>query len=253
MGTPPNLSLARIYQITFPEAPPIAFGQWILLGLPVTALMLAVIWLMITQVFYRVPADITVDSAVLDDEMRRLGPPTFEQRAVMAVFATTAVLWVFRRRLDIGIVSIPGWSELLPNPELIDDGTIAITMASLLFLIPTRTPGAPARRLMGPDVIPRLPWNIVLLFGGGFALAHGFQVTGLSEQIGTLFVGLSSVPPLPPDRADLLRPLLPDRVDVEHGDHGDDSPDPGGGRRRRRGGSAHAHDSGYDLRLGAPS
>ena len=196
VGTPPNLSLARIYQITFPEAPPIAFGQWILLGLPVTALMLAVIWLMITQVFYRVPADITVDSAVLDDEMRRLGPPTFEQRAVMAVFATTAVLWVFRRRLDIGIVSIPGWSELLPNPELIDDGTIAITMASLLFLIPTRTPGAPARRLMGPDVIPRLPWNIVLLFGGGFALAHGFQVTGLSEQIGTLFVGLSSVPPL---------------------------------------------------------
>ena len=196
VGTPPNLSLARIYQITFPEAPPIAFGQWILMGLPMTALMLAVIWFMITQVFYRVPPDVTVDDAVLDDEVRRLGAPTFEQRAVMAVFTATAFLWVFRRRLDIGVVSIPGWSELLPNPELIDDGTVAITMASLLFLIPTRTPGAPAPRLMGPDVIPRLPWNIVLLFGGGFALAHGFQVTGLSEAIGTLFVGLGAVPPL---------------------------------------------------------
>ena len=196
VGTPPNLSLARIFQITFPDAPPITFGQWILLGLPVTILMLGVIWLLITQVFYRVPAHITVAREVLDDEMQRLGPPTFEQRAVMAVFTATALLWVFRRRLDLGIVSIPGWSDLLPNPELIDDGTVAITMASLLFLIPTRTPGASAPRLMGPDVIPRLPWNIVLLFGGGFALAHGFGVTGLSEQIGTLFVGLSAVPPL---------------------------------------------------------
>ena len=82
------------------------------------------------------------------------------------------------------------------GPSLIDDGTIAIAMASLLFFIPTRTPGAPARRLMGSDVIPKLPWNIVLLFGGGFALAHGFQVTGLAVFVGEAFIGLASVSPL---------------------------------------------------------
>ena len=68
-------------------------------------------------------------------------------------------------------------------------------MAGLLFLIPTRTPDAPAPTLAGRDIIPRLPWNIVLLFGGGFALAYGFQVTGLSILIGNGFAGLAGVPP----------------------------------------------------------
>ena len=196
VGTPPNLSFARIFHITFPEAPVISFGQWILMGLPITVLMLAVIWLFLTQIFYRTPEHITVDPEVVESEMRKLGPVSFEERAILVVFTTTALLWVFRRRLEVGPVSIPGWSELLPNPSLIDDGTVAIAMASLLFFIPTRAAGAPARRLMGADVIPRLPWNIVLLFGGGFALAHGFQVTGLSALIGENFAGLSSVSPI---------------------------------------------------------
>ena len=65
----------------------------------------------------------------------------------------------------------------------------------ILFLIPTRTADAPAPTLAGRDIIPRLPWNIVLLFGGGFALAYGFQVTGLSILIGNAFAGLAGVPP----------------------------------------------------------
>ena len=149
MGTPPNLSFLRIFQITFPDAPLISFGQWILLGLPITVLMLGAIWLLLTQLFFRASEHITVDPDVVAGEVRKLGPVSFEQRAVMLVFSTTALLWVFRRRLEIGPISIPGWSEMLPNPSLIDDGTVAIAMASLLFFIPTRTPGAPARRLYG--------------------------------------------------------------------------------------------------------
>ena len=196
VGTPPNLSFARIYQITFPQAPPIAFGEWILLGLPVTLLMLVAIWLMITQVFYRSPDHLTIDPGVVEEEVEKLGPVSFEERAVLGVFAATAFLWVFRRRLEVGVVSIPGWSELLPYPGLIDDGTVAIAMASLLFFIPTRTEGTESPRIMGPDIIPRLPWDIVLLFGGGFALAHGFQVTGLSAFVGEQFAGLSDVSPI---------------------------------------------------------
>ncbi len=196
VGTPPNLSFARIYQITFPEAEAITFGDWILVGLPITMLMLCAIWFLTTQVFFRTPDHVTVDDMVVQREVTKLGAVSFEQRAVFAVFVSTALLWVFRRPLNIGAVTVPGWSDLLPNPGLIDDGTIAITMASLMFLIPTRTAGASAPRLMGPDVIPRLPWNIVLLFGGGFALAHGFQVTGLSAFIGEQFAGLSSISPI---------------------------------------------------------
>ena len=195
VGTPPNLSLARIFEITFPDAPPLVFGQWLLMAAPISLLLLAMAWLLITRLFFRVPAHVTVDREVVDEQARALGPVSYEEKAVLAVFGLTAILWVFRLPLQLGIVTIPGWSQLLPFPDLIDDGTVAITMAGILFLIPTRAPDAGAPRLAGGDIIPRLPWNIVLLFGGGFALAYGFQVTGLSVLIGNAFAGLAGVPP----------------------------------------------------------
>lgn len=196
VGTPPNLSLQRIFQITFPDAPPITFGQWVVMALPITVVMLTIAWLLITRVFFRVPDDVTVDSEVVGSEIRKLGPISFEEGVVLTVFATTALLWVFRAPIQIGAFAIPGWSQLLPHGELIDDATIAIAMASLLFLIPTRSEDAESPTVMGPDVVTRLPWNIVLLFGGGFALAHGFQVTGLARYIGEQFGGLATVPPI---------------------------------------------------------
>ena len=196
MGTPPNLSLERIFQITFPEAPPISFGVWFVMAAPISMLLLACAWVLITQVFCRIPPEVAVDREVLESEARKLGPVSFEERVILAVFAATAVLWVFRAPIVIGGLTIPGWSGLLPYGHLIDDGTVAIAMAGILFLVPARSPGAPSRTVMGPDVVRGLPWNIVLLFGGGFALAHGFQVTGLARFIGGGFGGLGSVPPV---------------------------------------------------------
>ncbi|MDH3733830.1 MAG: SLC13 family permease [Gemmatimonadota bacterium] len=196
VGTPPNLSLQRIFAISFPDAPAITFGQWILMGLPMSIVLIIIAWLLLTRVFFRVPDEVSVDGEALNEEKAKLGPVAFEERAVLIVFALTAVLWVFRAPIDIGALTIPGWSQLLPYGSLIDDATVAITMASILFLVPTRSEGATSATVMGPDVLPRLPWNIVLLFGGGFALAHGFQVTGLAEFLGGKFMGLASVPPL---------------------------------------------------------
>jgi sodium-dependent dicarboxylate transporter 2/3/5 len=195
VGTPPNLSFVRIFEILFPEAPPIAFGQWLIMGLPVGLTMILVAWVLITRVFYRAPADLTVNREVVRSERAALGRISFEEKAVMAVFAATALLWVFRVDLEIGVATIPGWSRLLPHPEMIDDGTIAIAMASLLFFVPTKDRSRGDHRIMGPNVIPRLPWDIVLLFGGGFALAAGFQRTGLAQIIGDQFQALGSMPP----------------------------------------------------------
>jgi sodium-dependent dicarboxylate transporter 2/3/5 len=195
VGTPPNLSFVRIFQILFPDAPAIAFGQWIVMALPIGIVMLVVAWLLITRVFYRTSDAIKVDDDVIVAERSQLGAISYEEKVVLAVFAATAVLWVFRVDLQVGFTSIPGWSRLLPEPDMIDDGTVAITMASVLFFIPTRNRTEGDRRIMGPDVIPRLPWNIVLLFGGGFALAAGFQQTGLAQIIGNQFEALGSLPP----------------------------------------------------------
>ena len=203
VGTPPNLSFQRIFEILFPEAPAIAFGHWMVVALPIGAIMLAVSWFLITHVIFRAPEGVNVDTQVVERERAKLGPISHEERAVLVVFALTALLWVFRADLRIGdAITIPGWSGLLPFGGLLDDGTVAIGMASVLFFIPTRKRasggkgGEPAdARVMGADVIPRLPWNIVLLIGGGFALASGFQQTGLAQLIGDQFGVLGALPP----------------------------------------------------------
>jgi sodium-dependent dicarboxylate transporter 2/3/5 len=195
VGTPPNLSFVRIFAITFPGAPEISFGPWLLVGFPISAIMLVIIWLLLTRVFFRVPPHVTIDRAVVQSERHSLGRVAFEEKVVAAVFATTALLWVFRVRLDLGFVSLPGWSGLLADPSLVDDGTVAIAMAALMFFIPTRTPGARTAMVADAEVVTRLPWDIVLLFGGGFALAYGFRSTGLSQLIGERFAGLAAAPP----------------------------------------------------------
>ncbi len=212
VGTPPNLAFQRIFEITFPDAPLIAFGQWVAAALPIGAVLLAVTWLLVTKVFYRAPATLQAGRGVIQEERRALGRITREERIVSVVFGLTALLWVFRRDLELGFASVPGWSRLLPYPDLLDDGTVAIAMASVLFFIPARRPppggsaGAAAlpsggligrvlkNRVMGPEVIPRVPWNIVLLFGGGFALAGGFQETGLAGLIGNHLAVLAAMP-----------------------------------------------------------
>ena len=194
VGTPPNLSFIRIFAILFPEAPPIAFGPWLVLALPIGLTLLTIAWFLITRVFYRTSDDITVDRAVVEVERSKLGSISYEESVILTVFATTAMLWVFRVDLQLGFFTLPGWSRLLPFQGMIDDGTIAITMASLLFFIPTRNRESGAERIMERDVIPRLPWNIVLLFGGGFALAAGFQQTGLAQIIGNQFEIFSILP-----------------------------------------------------------
>ena len=195
VGTPPNLSFARIFEITFPDAEPIAFGQWLVMAFPITLAMLTIVWLLLTRVFFRFSDSFDVDHDVVEREYVALGEMSHEERAVLAVFAATAIGWIFRKDLVLGMLTIPGWSRLIPRADLIDDATVAVAMAMILFFIPTRSPKAACPMVMGVDVFSKIPWHIVLLFGGGFALAQGFRQTGLSEFIGVRFAGLEGVPP----------------------------------------------------------
>lgn len=196
VGTPPNLSFVQIFQITFPEAEPVAFGDWLLMALPISVLMLVIVWLILTRLLFQIPAQLKIDQEIINKQYKTLGSMSFEEKAVMLVFSLTACLWVFRKNLNIGFISIPGWSQWLPYPSMIDDATVALTMAMLLFIIPTRSQNVNSATLMGEEIIKKLPWGIVILFGGGFALAKGFQVTGLSAYIGDKFSSLAGTSPL---------------------------------------------------------
>ncbi|MGF1612860.1 MAG: SLC13 family permease [Gammaproteobacteria bacterium] len=198
VGTPPNLAFQRVFELTFPEGPGVGFGTWFIMGLPLSLIMLAVTWVVITKILYRPAAHLKVDRSIVEQELKSLGSMRFEERVVFLVFIITALLWVFRGNLQLGFVTIPGWSNWLPDPGMVDDGTVALFMASLLFLVPTRTPDArsKAATLMDATVFKNLPWGIIILFGGGFALAEGFQVSGLADYLGSRLQLLAGFPPL---------------------------------------------------------
>jgi len=116
------------------------------------------------------------------------------EKRVGIVFLMTAILWMTRRTINLGILQIPGWSDMLGLTGFVDDGTVAIGTALLLFAIPS---GSKSRRsLIDWETTRRLPWGILLLFGGGFALANAFRISGLAEWMGTQLMVLDSVPPV---------------------------------------------------------
>ena len=194
IGTPPNLVFARIYKISFPDQPGILFGDWMKFAIPIMITMLFITWLLLTKVFFRFGDGMNINREIIKSEKEKLGKMSFEEKAVLAVFLLTSVLWIFRSELNLGVFTIPGWTGIFPNADYIDDGTIAITMAVILFLIPVRSASTNNDFLLDFSAIPKIPWDIILLFGGGFALAEGFVSTGLSKLIGQQFAGLSTVP-----------------------------------------------------------
>lgn len=193
VGTPPNLAFVRIMQETFPEAPPVSFGNWILMGVPYSLTLLLLTWFLLTHLLCRFDKSLTLDRSIVKNELKELGPFRFEEKAILVVFTCTVLLWIFRGDLNLGAFTLPGWSRLWSGFNKVDDGTIAVGMALLLFFIPARRKEK-ADRILEMDVFKRLPWGIILLFGGGFALASGFTASGLSQHIGESFHALGEVP-----------------------------------------------------------
>jgi sodium-dependent dicarboxylate transporter 2/3/5 len=123
-----------------------------------------------------------------------MGKPKQEEKIVLVLFILLAFLWIFRAGISIQSFKIPGWSDLFHTPSFINDGTVAIFIALLLFVIPSKS--EKGQRLMNWETANRIPWGIVLLFGGGFALAQGFVDSGLSVWFGQQLAGLANVSPI---------------------------------------------------------
>jgi sodium-dependent dicarboxylate transporter 2/3/5 len=197
IGTPPNLVFVKIFNTFFPNAPDISFAQWFFFALPISVVFLFIVWGLLSLIFCP-RIEMGLEKRVFSDQYKSLGPMSFEEKIVLVDFFILVFLWMFRADIIIGSFTIPGWSNLLPKAEFINDGTIAIAMAFILFLIPAknRDHGNDNRRILTWKTATRLPWNIVLLFGGGFALASGFKASGLSAWLGKHLEGLGSLPPI---------------------------------------------------------
>lgn len=183
VGTPTNMIFSSYYQINFPQKEPIAFFEWFKFGFPVTVGLLFATFFILKRIYLKKETNVRFDKTYFKEGYRSLGKFSYEEKWVMLIFGITAVLWFTRSTMDLGMITMTGWSQLFKNPDYIQDSTVAVFMATLLFIIPGKKNKSEA--LLVWDDVKKLPYDIILLFGSGFALAKGFEVSGLSNWLAT--------------------------------------------------------------------
>ena len=205
IGTPPNLAFQGQWNELFSDAPAISFAKWILCFGPLTAVFLPVAWWLLTRVTCRVPpGSDPAHHRTLVDALHKLPRITGPERWMLAMFGAAAVLWMTRDSIRFDLVQITGWQQGLSRwaPAwfplgYMNDTTVALGIAALLFVIPGGRDKENRRvPLMDWETAVRLPWGTLLLFGGGFAIAHAFRHTGLSGWTGHLLAGTGLEHPL---------------------------------------------------------
>ncbi|MCB0280319.1 MAG: anion permease, partial [Calditrichaeota bacterium] len=191
IGTPPNLIFIQMMELLFPAAPTVTFAEWILLGLPIAILILISAWVIVCKIAFKQATHFDMNKDLIHDEYQKLGKMSFEEKTVLAVFATTALLWVTRSDIQIGDLHLYGWANLFPKSDFITDGSVAVMMATVLFFIPSHD--SKDERILDHAVFSQIPWDIILFFGGGFALAKGIVDSGLSAYIASSFQSMAQI------------------------------------------------------------
>ena len=180
IGTPPNLILVGAISETFGRE--ISFAQWMLYGVPIAVVGIAIVWGYVVKAFIPPRMDaIPGGLDVIDEELQSLGPMSREEKLVLVVFVAAALAWISRSLVD-------------PFAAIVtDDSIIAIGAALILFLIPSREDDGSLTFLLDWETAVQIPWGVLLLFGGGLAIASGFEETGLAQWIGGLLSAFQGV------------------------------------------------------------
>jgi sodium-dependent dicarboxylate transporter 2/3/5 len=180
VGTAPNALFAAFMQETYGIE--IDFASWMMVGLPLTAIMLPLAWFVLTRIAFKVDFRTSGEGkATLRRLKEELGPITTPEIRVAIVFTLMAVTWVARPLL----VTLPGLSAL-------DDSGIAMAGAIALFLIPSGEKSDPL--LLRWTYAEKLPWGVLILFGGGLTLASAVSRTGLAEWLGGSLHAVGALP-----------------------------------------------------------
>ncbi|RWR76310.1 tonoplast dicarboxylate transporter-like protein [Cinnamomum micranthum f. kanehirae] len=189
-GTGVNLILVGMWHTYFPQEQPLSFSTWFLFGFPLALLIFFALW-GILCLFYcsKSSGDALaayLDKAHLRRELEMLGPMAFAEKMVLAVFGMLVVLWMTRSITE----DVPGWGFLFHGRA--GDGTVSVMMATLLFIIPNKK--QEGEKLMDWNKCKKLPWNIILLLGAGFAIADGVRTSGLADVLSEGLDFLESAP-----------------------------------------------------------
>lgn len=184
IGTPTNTIFAGFMKKQGME---VDFAQWMLFATPTAAVFLLLGWLVLTRVAFRIRGgELSGGREMLRKELAELGPLRRGEALVLGLFLCTAAAWIAKRY--VVSLLLPYW----PGAGAIDDYSIAMTAAIALFLIPVEP--SRGRFLLDWKSAQRLPWGVLLLFGGGLSLAEAMDATGLADWLGGRMSGLGVLP-----------------------------------------------------------
>lgn len=176
VGTPPNVIFAGVYEDQFGDDQRFGFASWMAIGVPVVVLMLPIMWLWLTR---------SLRGEGREIEVPHPGAWRAAEKRVLVVFVLTAAAWIFLKQPG------GGWSALLGDASKgVGSDTVALLSVAALFVVPDGEGG----RLLDWDAAKRIPWGLLLLFGGGLAIARAFDASGLSDSLGALLAGVATWP-----------------------------------------------------------
>ena len=187
IGTPPNAVLAATVSETLGIT--IGFVEWMAVGVPIALVFLPLGWLLLTR-WLHPPGDLRGDARELvERERAALGPMSRAEVIVTIVFVTTALAWLMRSPKQIGAFTLPGIQTFAP---WVQDSTIAMAAALALFLIPVNW--KKGQYALDWPMANRIPWGVIVLFGGGLSMARAMSDTGLAQWIGDSVSALDAFP-----------------------------------------------------------
>jgi sodium-dependent dicarboxylate transporter 2/3/5 len=186
IGTPPNAILVGAASELLGHE--ISFAGWMVVGLSISIPMLFCCWILLITIF-KVRGEVPGLESTLEREHSEFGGLSGGERFVLSVFACAALAWIMRAPKTIGDLRIPGISDFVPG---LSDSAIAIAAALLLFAVPLRR--SRFSTALDWKTASRIPWGILLLFGGGLALAGAFGSSGLSDWVGGRLASMEGIP-----------------------------------------------------------
>ncbi|MBB6450543.1 sodium-dependent dicarboxylate transporter 2/3/5 [Geomicrobium halophilum] len=179
IGSVPNAAFAAVANNMLDTT--VTFADWFLFGFPVTVILITVLFFYITRIQFKVTQSGEISEDFARNQLNELGPMSYEEKAVLAIFSVTGFLW-----LSTGFIP-EDWQEVLN----ISDTSISIFGALAMFLVPSRQEQG---GLMTWKNMKELPWGLLVLFGGGLSLAAAFEDSGLTEWFGDLLEAVEVLP-----------------------------------------------------------
>ena len=178
VGTPPNMYFFKAYKEAFPDLNDLNFLKWASIGFPLSFSLLLVTFFVLAKYYFKKDLKINLSKGFFKSNYADMGKSSYEEKWVFSIFVICALLWFTRADVDFGTFKYKGWNHIFPQSKFVDDSIVAVAAALLLFLIPSKKNTHEA--LLTWDDAKKIRYDIILMFGSGFALAYGFEVSGLS-------------------------------------------------------------------------